>query len=116
MGLSEQLGSMQLKLQALNERVQALAANQSADVRAGLEKIGVSVIDGRASFAEDQHGVKDAAHLVDVVKSDGSTETLEADLVLVAPVATSTRSASRVSVEPSLLTTSTKCAAPCTPC
>ena len=46
MGLNEQLGSMQLKLQALNERVQALAGKQSADVRAGLEKIGVNVIDG----------------------------------------------------------------------
>ncbi|MFR9851198.1 NAD(P)H-quinone dehydrogenase [Corynebacterium striatum] len=88
MGLNEQLGSMQLKLQALNERVQALAGKQSADVRAGLEKIGVSVIDGRASFAEDQHGVQGAAHKVDVAKSDGSTGTLEADLVLVATGAT----------------------------
>ena len=88
MGLNEQLGSMQLKLQALNERVQALAGKQSADVRAGLEKIGVNVIDGRASFSEDQHGVQGAAHKVDVVKREGETETLEADLVLVATGAT----------------------------
>ena len=88
MGLNNQLSSLQLNLQALNGRVQALAGNQSQDVRAGLEKIGVKVIDGRAAFAEDQHGVKGAAHRVDVKHNDGTTETLDADLVLVATGAT----------------------------
>ena len=88
MGLNHQLSSLQLSLEALNGRVQALAANQSRDVRAGLEKIGVKVIDGRAAFSEDQHGVKGAAHKVDVTHKDGITETLDADLVLVATGAT----------------------------
>ena len=88
MGLNHQLGSLKLSLEALNGRVQALAGNQSRDVRAGLEKIGVKVIDGRAAFSEDQHGVKGAAHKVDVTHTDGTTETLDADLVLVATGAT----------------------------
>ena len=88
MGLNNQLSSLQLNLQALNGRVQALAGNQSQDVRVGLEKIGVKVIDGRAAFSEDQHGVKGAAHRIDVKHNDGTTETLDADLVLVATGAT----------------------------
>ena len=88
MGLNNQLSSLKLNLQALNGRVQALAGNQSQDVRDGLEKIGVQVIDGRAAFSEDQNGVTGAAHRVDVTRNDGTTETLDADLVIVATGAT----------------------------
>ncbi len=88
MGLNDKLGDLQLSLQALNQRVQALAGKQSEDIRSGLEKIGVRVIDGRASFSEDQHDVVGAAHRVTVAHADGNTEELEADLVLVCTGAT----------------------------
>ncbi|APT93778.1 flavoprotein disulfide reductase [Corynebacterium phocae] len=88
MGLSDQLSRVQLSLPALNNRVETLAAEQSADVRRGLENIGVRIIDGRGRFAEDQSGMDNSAHRVIVTHRDGREESLEADLILLATGAT----------------------------
>ncbi|MFC6449488.1 NAD(P)H-quinone dehydrogenase [Cellulomonas gelida] len=66
-----------IDLAAVNTRVKALAAAQSADIRARLEKEGVHVVLG--------HGRLDGPQRVVVTSTDGAPErTLEADVVLVA--------------------------------
>lgn len=66
-----------IDLAAVNTRVKALAAAQSADIRGRLEKEGVHVVLGR--------GRLDGPQRVVVSPSDGSGErTLDADVVLVA--------------------------------
>lgn len=46
MGLNEGLGEVELSMQALNERVQALAANQSEDILRNMEERGIRVVNG----------------------------------------------------------------------
>ncbi|WJY89100.1 NAD(P)H-quinone dehydrogenase [Corynebacterium confusum] len=89
MGLNEHLGHMPLALQALNERVQALAANQSGDIQNDMERAGVRVINGRGYFGEDQTASASVCHKITAVHNDGGEEeVLEADLVLIATGAT----------------------------
>ncbi|QNE89034.1 NAD(P)H-quinone dehydrogenase [Corynebacterium incognita] len=87
LGLSDHLSDADLAVKALNERVQALAGNQSADIRGRMEEIGVRVIDGRGVFAENQD-TRGAVYNVVATKADGTEETIEADLVLLATGAT----------------------------
>lgn len=87
LGLSDHLSDADLAVKALNERVQALAGNQSADIRGRMEEIGVRVIDGRGAFAENQD-TRGAVYNVVATKADGTEETIEADLVLLATGAT----------------------------
>lgn len=67
---------MRVDLGRINGRVKALAAEQSADIAAGLERSGVRIVRGR--------GRLDGPHRVVVELADGGTETLEATTVLVA--------------------------------
>jgi dihydrolipoamide dehydrogenase len=63
-------------LARVNERVKALAAEQSADIGRRLEREDVRVVHGR--------GRLDGRHRVVVDLADGGTETLEADGILLA--------------------------------
>ncbi|GIG28642.1 NAD(P)H-quinone dehydrogenase [Cellulomonas marina] len=69
-----------IDLAAVNTRVKALAAAQSADIRTRLTNDGVRVLRG--------HGRLDGPDKVVVETADGETETLEADAVLLATGAT----------------------------
>ena len=60
----------------INERLLALAAEQSADIRAGLVQAGVEVVDGRGRLV--------GTHTVEVEGKDGSTSRFDADYVIVA--------------------------------
>ena len=89
MGLNEGIGATELSLKALNERVQALAHDQSADIRSRMAELGVRVINGRGYFDENQTASTNVGHLVTAVHNDsGEREVIEADLVLVATGAT----------------------------
>lgn len=81
MGLNHGLGGASLALSALNNRVVALAAEQSRDIHAQLERAGVRLIDGRARFSSDQSG--HTTHSVTVERAGGETEQLNCDMVLV---------------------------------
>lgn len=81
MGLNHALGDAKLSLLALNERVKSLAAEQSADIRAQLERSGARLINGKARFADEQTG--HTTHNIEVVTADGETETISCDMVLV---------------------------------
>lgn len=61
---------------AVNQRVKELALAQSADIRARLERDHVRIIHG--------HGRLDGPERVQVTHADGATETLDADVVLLA--------------------------------
>ena len=63
-------------------RVQSLALAQSADVRAQMERNGVRVLAGRARLCDEHPGL--AMHRIGVHGSDGGTEMLDADVVLIA--------------------------------
>lgn len=60
----------------VNGRLLELAASQSADIRAALERNGVEVIDGRGKLLSSSE--------VQVTRNDGSTTTLSADAILLA--------------------------------
>jgi dihydrolipoamide dehydrogenase len=75
-------------LSRINVRVGALARAQSADVRARLEREGVRLIAGTASFAEPGGRIRAAPHTVLATGRDGDTEELPADVALVATGAT----------------------------
>ncbi|QAU52968.1 NAD(P)H dehydrogenase (quinone) [Corynebacterium pelargi] len=86
MGLNKGIGEAHLMLDALNERVQALAEEQSEDILENMKKAGVRVLNGRGSF--DDYNVKQTLHYIKAELEDGSVETIECDLVLVATGAT----------------------------
>ncbi|MEO6088329.1 MAG: NAD(P)H-quinone dehydrogenase [Umezawaea sp.] len=72
-------------LPVVHGRVKGLALAQSADIRARLQREGVRIINGTAKFCDDTRGL--AQHQV-VVDSNGETERLAADVVLIATGAT----------------------------
>lgn len=63
-------------LTEVNEELLALAGSTSTDMRLRLEKAGVDIIDGEASFAD--------AHRIQVVSSDGTTTTIDAATTVIA--------------------------------
>jgi dihydrolipoamide dehydrogenase len=67
---------LEVDLQVVNERVKALAAEQSADIARRMDRDGVRVLSGR--------GRLDGALRVVADLADGGTEVLEADTVLLA--------------------------------
>ncbi|WP_342319114.1 NAD(P)H-quinone dehydrogenase [Corynebacterium mayonis] len=81
MGLNHGLGEASLLFSALNNRVVALASEQSRDIRLQLDRTGVKQIKGRAAFSTQQTG--HTTHSVKVTFPDGSFERLDADMVLV---------------------------------
>lgn len=70
------LAHMRVDLQQVNARVKALAAEQSADIAAGLERAGVRIVVGRGRLAGPKRVVVDL--------QDGGTESFDADSILVA--------------------------------
>ncbi|PRY43782.1 NAD(P)H-quinone dehydrogenase [Umezawaea tangerina] len=72
-------------LPVVHGRVKGLALAQSADIRARLQREGVQIITGTAKFCDDSRGL--AQHRI-VVESSGASETLSADVVLIATGAT----------------------------
>lgn len=75
-GAAASQSHMKVDLGRINARVKALAAEQSNDIAAGLERSGVRIVRGR--------GRLDGPGRVVVDLNDGGTETLEAGTVLVA--------------------------------
>ncbi len=69
-------------LPTVNARVKSLARAQSADVRARLEREGIRIIAGTASFAVTARA--GAPHLVEARTADGGSEELPADVALIA--------------------------------
>lgn len=75
-------GEAVLDFTAVNERIKALARQQSGDIADRLTREGVTLLSGSGRFAADQ---PPRAHRVEVVDGAGATgETIEADVVLVA--------------------------------
>lgn len=83
--LGIEAGDARIDLPAVHDRVRNLAAAQSADIRARIQRDGVRLITGTARFLDDQPGF--ATHKVGVTTPDGE-EVLDADVVLVATGAT----------------------------
>jgi dihydrolipoamide dehydrogenase len=67
-----------VRLGLVNQRVRELAANQSGDIRERLIRAGVTLLRGRARFAEDQPGRTFGIEVA------GTGERLAADVVLLA--------------------------------
>jgi NAD(P)H dehydrogenase (quinone) len=85
LGVQVDRQSTAVDLPTVNSRVKSLAQAQSADVRARLERDGIRIIKGTASFAGSP--APGAPHLVEA-RTEGGTEELPADVVLVATGAT----------------------------
>ncbi len=69
---------MSADLKAVNERVMRLAGNQSADIRAGLERVGVRIILGTGRLLDNKTIEATVGE-----GADASTETVTADAILV---------------------------------
>ncbi|HEV2797659.1 MAG TPA: FAD-dependent oxidoreductase, partial [Nocardioides sp.] len=67
--------SISVDLRRVNERVKRLAADQSTDIAARLDRDGVRVLTGRGRLGPD---------LTVTVAADGGEETLQADAIIVA--------------------------------
>jgi pyruvate/2-oxoglutarate dehydrogenase complex dihydrolipoamide dehydrogenase (E3) component len=89
LGVMADRQAMTVDLPAVHGRVRGLALAQSADVRARVEREGVRIIRGTATFTSSPTGAPARApHLVEARKADGEREELPADVVLVATGAT----------------------------
>ncbi|AKK02444.1 NAD(P)H-quinone dehydrogenase [Corynebacterium epidermidicanis] len=71
-----------MHIEEINRRVKELAQQQSTDILGQMQRAGVRVINGRGRF--DDYNAKQVLHYVAVTHADGTEETLETDLVLVA--------------------------------
>ncbi len=85
LGIHTDDNAAEVDLPVVHGRVKGLALAQSADIRARLQREGVRIINGTAKFCDDTRGL--AQHRV-VVDSNGESETLAADVVLIATGAT----------------------------
>jgi len=82
LGFDLEFENAEIQLPRINERVKRLAAAQSADIADRLQSEGVTLIDGRGELVDDVPGM--AQHRIKVTTPDGSTNLLEADVVLIA--------------------------------
>ncbi|WNG94083.1 NAD(P)H-quinone dehydrogenase [Mycobacterium sp. ITM-2016-00318] len=82
LGFDLKFENAEIQLPRINERVKRLAAAQSADIADRLQSEGVTLIDGRGELVDDVPGM--AQHRIKVSTPDGSTNLLEADVVLIA--------------------------------
>lgn len=73
---------IRLAIDELNDRVKELAYQQSADIRAGLQRAGVNLIDGRAYFEAEK--TNSLLHKVTIEHNDGSKHVVECENVLIA--------------------------------
>jgi pyruvate/2-oxoglutarate dehydrogenase complex dihydrolipoamide dehydrogenase (E3) component len=82
LGVRAGLDEVSVDFKAVNDRIKDLAQHQSADIQARLLREGVTVLAGSARFSDVQSG---RTHRLDVLDADGTvTETVEADVVLIA--------------------------------
>ncbi|WP_440712163.1 NAD(P)H-quinone dehydrogenase [Gordonia sp. FQ] len=82
LGIDIDAGSALVTLPQIHQRVKDLAFAQSADIRARLVSEGVRIINAYGALSATQPG--NGAHEVIATHADGSTETLEGDVVLIA--------------------------------
>ncbi len=82
LGFDFEFDDAKISLPRLNERVKRLATAQSADIAERLRKEGVTLISGRGELVDDVPGM--AQHRVKVTTTDGATDVIETDVVLVA--------------------------------
>ncbi|MGB3772678.1 MAG: NAD(P)H-quinone dehydrogenase [Rhodococcus sp. (in: high G+C Gram-positive bacteria)] len=69
-------------LPQIHNRVKSLAQAQSSDIRAKLQTVGVTLLSGTATIVDTQRGL--AAHQVRATLADGSTQDVDAEVVLIA--------------------------------
>jgi dihydrolipoamide dehydrogenase len=86
LGLLADRQSVAVDLPTVNKRVKALALAQSADVRARVEREGVRIVRGTATFTDEP--AERAQHVVQARTPDGAVEDIPADVVLIATGAT----------------------------
>ncbi|MEV7553032.1 NAD(P)H-quinone dehydrogenase [Amycolatopsis sp. NPDC089917] len=86
LGINTDMADTSVDLPTVHGRVKGLALAQSADIRARVQREGVRVVIGQARFDDDEAGL--ATHKVAVTAIDGSTEVLDADVVLISTGAT----------------------------
>lgn len=82
LGFDLEFEDAEIQLPRINERVKRLAAAQSADIADRLRSEGVTLVNGRGELVDDVPGM--AAHRIKVTTPDGSSNVVEADVVLVA--------------------------------
>ena len=82
LGFDLEFEDAEIQLPRINERVKRLAAAQSADIADRLRSEGVTLISGRGELVDDVPGM--AAHRIKVTTPDGSTNVVQADVVLIA--------------------------------
>ncbi len=86
LGLLADRQSVAVDLPTVNKRVKSLALAQSADVRARVEREGVRIVRGTATFSDEP--ADRAQHVVQARTPDGAVEDIPADVVLIATGAT----------------------------
>lgn len=86
LGLTADRQSVGVDLPTVNARVKSLAQAQSADIRARVEREGVRIVRGTATFSDEP--TTRAQHVVEARTRDGNVEELPADVVLIATGAT----------------------------
>ncbi|ASR34234.1 NAD(P)H-quinone dehydrogenase [Prauserella marina] len=85
LGIAMDLADTRVDLRTVHGRVRGLALAQSADIRARVQREGVRVLIGTATFRDEEPGL--ATHKIAVSGPEGD-EVLDADVVLIATGAT----------------------------
>jgi NAD(P)H dehydrogenase (quinone) len=81
LGLHTDSADVTVDIGTVNERVKSLAQQQSDDIGARLAREGINVVPGAGRFAPGYSG---RTYLIEVLDDFGVTETVEADVVLLA--------------------------------
>ncbi|HZC91504.1 MAG TPA: NAD(P)H-quinone dehydrogenase, partial [Mycobacterium sp.] len=82
LGFDIDIDDAKISLPEINQRVNTLAAAQSADVNSELVSAGVEVVAGRGELIDESPGL--ATHRIQATAADGTTSTHDADVVLIA--------------------------------
>ncbi len=82
LGFDIDIDDAKISLSQIHARVKALAAAQSADIKAQLLSVGVHVVAGRGELCDSAPGL--ARHRIKATAADGTTSECEADVVLIA--------------------------------
>jgi dihydrolipoamide dehydrogenase len=82
-GTDHEVGQVAVEIQQVNARVKALAKAQSDDIAKRLTAEGVTLVAGSACI-EKTSGAGGTGHRLAITQADGSRDSLEADVVLLA--------------------------------
>lgn len=82
LGITLDTDQAAVQLPEVNARVRALALAQSSDIRSKLQSAGVTLVSGKAEFAEPAPGR--SPHRLRVQTSDGREREIDAEVVLIA--------------------------------